>query len=171
MLLHTRKMFCFMSFANVYDWIFHWSYSIPVNTQRLFVSVSYYYCVCWQNEVTMLKNEVTQLKQLLLTHKDCPITAMQKESQGYLSEYYHAPTWPGVTLRNNGCILFVGHIHWYRYLWHFWNVWRLPLPGYRGGDNSLIFSVTEELVALVVFMIQEIEILFPSLWSTVNAFR
>ncbi|XP_058503781.1 cyclic AMP-responsive element-binding protein 5 isoform X1 [Solea solea] len=38
-----------------------------------------------QNEVTMLKNEVTQLKQLLLTHKDCPITTMQKESQGYLS--------------------------------------------------------------------------------------
>ncbi|KAK3551309.1 hypothetical protein QTP70_013927, partial [Hemibagrus guttatus] len=38
-----------------------------------------------QNEVSMLKNEVTQLKQLLLTHKDCPITAMQKESQGYLS--------------------------------------------------------------------------------------
>lgn len=36
----------------------------------------------------MLKNEVTQLKQLLLTHKDCPITAMQKESQGYLSESY-----------------------------------------------------------------------------------
>nr|XP_023658291.1 cyclic AMP-responsive element-binding protein 5-like isoform X2 [Paramormyrops kingsleyae] len=38
-----------------------------------------------QNEVTMLKNEVTQLKQLLLTHKDCPVTARQKESQGYLS--------------------------------------------------------------------------------------
>ncbi|XP_015830462.3 cyclic AMP-responsive element-binding protein 5 isoform X3 [Nothobranchius furzeri] len=38
-----------------------------------------------QNEVTMLKTEVTQLKQLLLTHKDCPITTMQKESQGYLS--------------------------------------------------------------------------------------
>ncbi|XP_043922748.1 cyclic AMP-responsive element-binding protein 5 isoform X2 [Protopterus annectens] len=38
-----------------------------------------------QNEVSMLKNEVAQLKQLLLTHKDCPITAMQKESQGYLS--------------------------------------------------------------------------------------
>lgn len=49
-------------------------------------------CVCWQNEVTMLKNEVTQLKQLLLTHKDCPITAMQKESQGYLSEYRHTHT-------------------------------------------------------------------------------
>lgn len=39
-----------------------------------------------QNEVSMLKNEVAQLKQLLLTHKDCPITAMQKESQGYLSK-------------------------------------------------------------------------------------
>lgn len=38
-----------------------------------------------QNEVTMLKSEVTQLKQLLLTHKDCPIATMQKESQGYLS--------------------------------------------------------------------------------------
>eukprot|EP00062_Callorhinchus_milii_P015098 gi/632964988/ref/XP_007898668.1/ PREDICTED: cyclic AMP-responsive element-binding protein 5 isoform X1 [Callorhinchus milii] len=38
-----------------------------------------------QNEVSLLKNEVAQLKQLLLTHKDCPITAMQKESQGYMS--------------------------------------------------------------------------------------
>ncbi|KAK6327056.1 hypothetical protein J4Q44_G00027010 [Coregonus suidteri] len=37
------------------------------------------------NEVTVLKNEVTQLKQLLLTHKDCPITTLQKDSQGYLS--------------------------------------------------------------------------------------
>ncbi|XP_055758933.1 cyclic AMP-responsive element-binding protein 5 isoform X1 [Salvelinus fontinalis] len=37
------------------------------------------------NEVTMLKNEVTQLKQLLLTHKDCPITTLQKDPQGYLS--------------------------------------------------------------------------------------
>ncbi|XP_018605968.1 cyclic AMP-responsive element-binding protein 5-like isoform X2 [Scleropages formosus] len=41
-----------------------------------------------QNEVTMLKTEVTQLKQLLLTHKDCPVTAMQKESQGYLTTRY-----------------------------------------------------------------------------------
>ncbi|XP_062847730.1 cyclic AMP-responsive element-binding protein 5 [Trichomycterus rosablanca] len=38
-----------------------------------------------QNEVSLLKNEVTQLKQLLLTHKDCPISNLQKESQGYLS--------------------------------------------------------------------------------------
>ncbi|CAB1446401.1 unnamed protein product [Pleuronectes platessa] len=38
-----------------------------------------------QNEVTMLKSEVTQLKQLLLTHKDCHITTMQKDPQGYLS--------------------------------------------------------------------------------------
>ncbi|XP_055770879.1 cyclic AMP-dependent transcription factor ATF-7-like isoform X1 [Salvelinus fontinalis] len=30
------------------------------------------------NEVGLLRNEVTQLKQLLLAHKDCPVTAMQK---------------------------------------------------------------------------------------------
>uniref|UniRef100_A0A8C7S095 Cyclic AMP-dependent transcription factor ATF-7 n=1 Tax=Oncorhynchus mykiss TaxID=8022 RepID=A0A8C7S095_ONCMY len=32
------------------------------------------------NEVGLLRNEVTQLKQLLLAHKDCPVTAMQKKS-------------------------------------------------------------------------------------------
>ncbi|XP_029445054.1 cyclic AMP-responsive element-binding protein 5 isoform X5 [Rhinatrema bivittatum] len=47
-----------------------------------------------QNEVSMLKNEVAQLKQLLLTHKDCPITAMQKESQGYLSPESSPPGSP-----------------------------------------------------------------------------
>uniref|UniRef100_A0A8I3WFM2 cAMP responsive element binding protein 5 n=1 Tax=Callithrix jacchus TaxID=9483 RepID=A0A8I3WFM2_CALJA len=46
------------------------------------------------NEVSMLKNEVAQLKQLLLTHKDCPITAMQKESQGYLSPESSPPASP-----------------------------------------------------------------------------
>ncbi|XP_069791889.1 cyclic AMP-dependent transcription factor ATF-2 isoform X7 [Narcine bancroftii] len=35
-----------------------------------------------QNEVTLLRNEVAQLKQLLLAHKDCPVTALQKKS-GY----------------------------------------------------------------------------------------
>uniref|UniRef100_A0A3P8XI19 Cyclic AMP-responsive element-binding protein 5 n=1 Tax=Esox lucius TaxID=8010 RepID=A0A3P8XI19_ESOLU len=39
-----------------------------------------------QNEVTTLRSEVGQLKQILLTHKDCPVTARQRESQGYLSE-------------------------------------------------------------------------------------
>ncbi|XP_077010327.1 cyclic AMP-dependent transcription factor ATF-2 isoform X6 [Tamandua tetradactyla] len=34
------------------------------------------------SEVTLLRNEVAQLKQLLLAHKDCPVTAMQKKS-GY----------------------------------------------------------------------------------------
>ncbi|NWY07909.1 ATF7 factor, partial [Nothoprocta ornata] len=38
------------------------------------------------NEVTLLRNEVAQLKQLLLAHKDCPVTALQKKSQGYLGE-------------------------------------------------------------------------------------
>ncbi|XP_076858925.1 cyclic AMP-dependent transcription factor ATF-2 isoform X1 [Brachyhypopomus gauderio] len=35
-----------------------------------------------QSEVTLLRNEVAQLKQLLLAHKDCPVTLMQKKS-GY----------------------------------------------------------------------------------------
>ncbi|XP_062322729.1 cyclic AMP-responsive element-binding protein 5 isoform X1 [Osmerus eperlanus] len=48
-----------------------------------------------QNEVTMLKTEVTQLKQLLLTHKDCPITTMQKDSQGYLSPESSPASSPG----------------------------------------------------------------------------
>ncbi|NXK00622.1 ATF7 factor, partial [Corythaixoides concolor] len=39
------------------------------------------------NEVTLLRNEVTQLKQLLLAHKDCPVTALQKKTQGYLGEW------------------------------------------------------------------------------------
>ncbi|KAJ7991544.1 hypothetical protein DPEC_G00284980 [Dallia pectoralis] len=38
-----------------------------------------------QNEVTTLRSEVGQLKQILLTHEDCPVTARQRESQGYLS--------------------------------------------------------------------------------------
>ncbi|XP_027135397.1 cyclic AMP-dependent transcription factor ATF-7-like isoform X3 [Larimichthys crocea] len=32
------------------------------------------------NEVSLLRNEVAQLKQLLLAHKDCPVTAMQKKA-------------------------------------------------------------------------------------------
>ncbi|KAM6899266.1 LOW QUALITY PROTEIN: cyclic AMP-responsive element-binding protein 5-like [Xenentodon cancila] len=36
-----------------------------------------------QNEVTSLRSEVGQLKQILLTHKDCPVTARQREAQGY----------------------------------------------------------------------------------------
>lgn len=38
-----------------------------------------------KSEVTLLRNEVARLKQLLLAHKDCPVTAMQKKS-GYHSE-------------------------------------------------------------------------------------
>ncbi|XP_077996971.1 cyclic AMP-dependent transcription factor ATF-2-like isoform X2 [Glandiceps talaboti] len=33
-----------------------------------------------QNEVTTLRNEVAHLKQLLLAHKDCPITMLQQKS-------------------------------------------------------------------------------------------
>ncbi|CAL8343334.1 unnamed protein product [Boreogadus saida] len=38
------------------------------------------------NEVTLLRSEVAQLKQLLLAHKDCPVTAQQKKSGYHLSE-------------------------------------------------------------------------------------
>lgn len=44
-----------------------------------------------QNEVTLLRNEVAQLKQLLLAHKDCPVTALQKKTQGYLGECWLLP--------------------------------------------------------------------------------
>ncbi|XP_064166348.1 cyclic AMP-dependent transcription factor ATF-2-like isoform X2 [Anguilla rostrata] len=39
-----------------------------------------------QSEVTLLRNEVAQLKQLLLAHKDCPVTAMQKKSAYHNAE-------------------------------------------------------------------------------------
>ncbi|XP_056436302.1 cyclic AMP-dependent transcription factor ATF-2 [Gadus chalcogrammus] len=39
-----------------------------------------------QNEVTLLRSEVAQLKQLLLAHKDCPVTAQQKKSGYHISE-------------------------------------------------------------------------------------
>ncbi|XP_032821451.1 cyclic AMP-responsive element-binding protein 5-like [Petromyzon marinus] len=35
-----------------------------------------------QNEVALLRNEVSQLKQLLMAHKDCPVSNMKK-AQGY----------------------------------------------------------------------------------------
>lgn len=38
-----------------------------------------------QNEVSLLRNEVAHLKQLLLAHKDCPVTTLQKKS-AYLGE-------------------------------------------------------------------------------------
>lgn len=42
--------------------------------------VGNYVLCCRQNEVTLLRNEVAQLKQLLLAHKDCPVTIMQKKA-------------------------------------------------------------------------------------------
>ncbi|XP_035486805.1 cyclic AMP-dependent transcription factor ATF-7b isoform X3 [Scophthalmus maximus] len=36
--------------------------------------------VSLSGEVTLLRNEVAQLKQLLLAHKDCPVTVMQKKA-------------------------------------------------------------------------------------------
>lgn len=52
-------------------------------------------CVCvrahahvFQNEVSLLRNEVAHLKQLLLAHKDCPVTTLQKKA-AYLGESDH----------------------------------------------------------------------------------
>uniref|UniRef100_A0A674N974 Cyclic AMP-dependent transcription factor ATF-2 n=1 Tax=Takifugu rubripes TaxID=31033 RepID=A0A674N974_TAKRU len=39
-----------------------------------------------QSEVTLLRNEVARLKQLLLAHKDCPVTALQKKSGYHISD-------------------------------------------------------------------------------------
>ncbi|XP_077583650.1 cyclic AMP-dependent transcription factor ATF-2 isoform X2 [Stigmatopora nigra] len=39
-----------------------------------------------QSEVTLLRSEVAQLKQLLLAHKDCPVTAMQKKAGYHIAE-------------------------------------------------------------------------------------
>uniref|UniRef100_A0A4W3HHZ6 Cyclic AMP-dependent transcription factor ATF-7 n=1 Tax=Callorhinchus milii TaxID=7868 RepID=A0A4W3HHZ6_CALMI len=39
-----------------------------------------------QNEVTILRNEVAQLKQLLLAHKDCPVTTLQKKTHEYITD-------------------------------------------------------------------------------------
>lgn len=41
-----------------------------------------------QNEVSLLRNEVAHLKQLLLAHKDCPVTTLQKKT-AYLGEPTH----------------------------------------------------------------------------------
>lgn len=40
-----------------------------------------------QNEVSLLRNEVAHLKQLLLAHKDCPVTNLQKKT-AYLGEVH-----------------------------------------------------------------------------------
>ncbi|XP_028850632.1 cyclic AMP-dependent transcription factor ATF-7a isoform X2 [Denticeps clupeoides] len=41
--------------------------------------------VSLSNEVSLLRNEVAHLKQLLLAHKDCPVTTLQKKN-AYLDE-------------------------------------------------------------------------------------
>lgn len=43
-----------------------------------------------QNEVSLLRNEVAHLKQLLLAHKDCPVTNLQKKN-AYLGEPFIIP--------------------------------------------------------------------------------
>lgn len=59
---------------------------LGVHANVSYTSKNAYFSVCSQNEVTSLRSEVGQLKQILLTHKDCPVTARQREAQGYPSE-------------------------------------------------------------------------------------
>lgn len=54
--------------------LYPWKYDV-----RACRKCVYAHC-CQQNEVTLLRNEVAQLKQLLLAHKDCPVTIMQKKA-------------------------------------------------------------------------------------------
>ncbi len=50
-------------------------------------------CKCaWQGEVSLLRTEVTRLKELLLAHKDCPVTALQKKAYlGRSINNHHSP--------------------------------------------------------------------------------
>lgn len=50
-----------------------------------------FFLFCRQNEVTLLRNEVAQLKQLLLAHKDCPVTIMQKKA-AFLGNHFSSAT-------------------------------------------------------------------------------
>uniref|UniRef100_A0A3Q3K3J4 Uncharacterized protein n=1 Tax=Monopterus albus TaxID=43700 RepID=A0A3Q3K3J4_MONAL len=54
------------------------------------------------NEVTLLRNEVAQLKQLLLAHKDCPVTVMQKKAAFLVIQHGPSPPTsvasPGATI-------------------------------------------------------------------------
>uniref|UniRef100_UPI003AAFA661 cyclic AMP-dependent transcription factor ATF-7a isoform X6 n=1 Tax=Centroberyx gerrardi TaxID=166262 RepID=UPI003AAFA661 len=49
--------------------------------------------VSLSNEVSLLRNEVAHLKQLLLAHKDCPVTTLQKKT-AYLEESMKDPSEP-----------------------------------------------------------------------------
>uniref|UniRef100_A0A671MAX9 cAMP responsive element binding protein 5a n=1 Tax=Sinocyclocheilus anshuiensis TaxID=1608454 RepID=A0A671MAX9_9TELE len=43
-----------------------------------------------QNEVTSLRTEVSQLKQILLSHKDCPVSVRQRETQSKYESFSHS---------------------------------------------------------------------------------
>ena len=74
-----------------------------------------WYLMCWvccpcQNEVSLLRNEVAHLKQLLLAHKDCPVTNMQKKT-AYLGELSllvpSSYSYPTLDTCACGCSLFI----------------------------------------------------------------
>ncbi|KAG7283846.1 hypothetical protein CRUP_034033 [Coryphaenoides rupestris] len=58
--------------------------------------------VSLSNEVSLLRNEVAHLKQLLLAHKDCPVTNMQKKSAYLAPVIQHSSLAPSPSAGPNG---------------------------------------------------------------------
>ncbi|TRY65754.1 hypothetical protein DNTS_005587 [Danionella cerebrum] len=54
-----------------------------------------------QNEVTSLRTEVTQLKQILLAHKDCPVSVRQREAQSGIGSPAGSPAQQHAVQHNN----------------------------------------------------------------------
>ncbi|XP_078580323.1 cyclic AMP-dependent transcription factor ATF-7-like isoform X4 [Branchiostoma floridae x Branchiostoma japonicum] len=54
-----------------------------------------------QSEVSLLRNEVAQLKQLLLAHKDCPIMALQQKSHATLLQGTNRRKSPGPNCKSD----------------------------------------------------------------------
>lgn len=51
-----------------------------------YLIIVFTYLYVYKNEVSHLRNEVAHLKQLLLAHKDCPVTNLQKKA-AYLGKW------------------------------------------------------------------------------------
>lgn len=93
--LHTLTYSC--------RYIYTWTHCAYTYLEVLNTTESSWYCrfmhlllclytyiyVFSQNEVTSLRTEVTQLKQILLAHKDCPVSVRQRETQSKYESFSH----------------------------------------------------------------------------------
>ncbi|XP_030624505.1 cyclic AMP-dependent transcription factor ATF-7a isoform X2 [Chanos chanos] len=87
--------------------------------------------VSLSNEVSLLRNEVAHLKQLLLAHKDCPVTTLQKKS-AYLESVKEVsePTGSPAPVIQHSSLA--------------------PSPSSAGGPNGLSARAAAEAVAMSV---------------------